>query len=121
MENISETDFIKAYNSFPPNKYVKFLFKYFSEETLKKDSWLKGIVIGILSSFFLLGFIGTAIKLDSTFIGSVTIAFSIFLSVIVLNLFVAVLMNNARINKIRKALGGISKKDFNHYSDEYLN
>jgi len=118
--NISKEQFIEAYNSFPPNAFPKFAFKYFSKSTKKEDSWLKKIVTGVLISLFLLGFVGTILDLGRPFLAAVTYAFSGMLTVLVLSLFTAVFMNNFRIRKIRKKLGGISKYDYNLLVEKYM-
>ena len=117
---ISKQAFIEAYNAYPPNAFTKFAFKYFSGETSKSDKWLMNIFVGILVLLFLFGFIGTIMNWDSVIIKSLTYGFFAILAILVPSLFVAVFMNNWRIRKIRKKLGGISKSDYNFLSDKYL-
>jgi hypothetical protein len=116
---ISKDDFWVAYNSFPPNKFIKFCYKYFSRETEQKDLKVKRSIVAVLLSLFGVGFIATIFNLPRPLIGAVTISYGIILSVLVLSLFAAVFMNNARIGKIRKALGGISKEYYNQLAEMY--
>ena len=101
MKNISKEDFIRVYNQFPPNGFIKFIFKYFSKETLHKDKWLNRSIIWTLSLLFFMGFISRVLNLGDNFVKVVTIIFSAFISLIVIPLFIAVFMNNCRINKIK--------------------
>jgi hypothetical protein len=118
--NITKEKFIEAYNSFPPNEFTKFVFKYFSKSTKEEDSWLNKIVTGILISLFLAGFIGTILDFGRPILAGIIYTFSGMLSILVIGLFTGVFMNNWRIRKIRKKLGGISKSDYNFLSDKYL-
>lgn len=119
MKTTTKEEFWKAYNSFLPNKFIKFCYKYFSRDTEKKDMHVKKSVWGVLISLFAIGFFATAFNLPRAIIGPVTITYGILLAVLVLSLFAASFMNNARIAKIRKALGGISKEDYNKLVDQY--
>jgi hypothetical protein len=120
MANISKEDFLKAYNSFPPNGFIKFCYKHFSKEAEGKDLRLKKTLVTILLSLFGVGFIATVLDLPRKIIGTATVIYGIILTVLVLSLFTAVFMNNARIGKIRKALGGISKYDYNLLAEKFL-
>ena len=108
VKKITKKQFEKVYNQFSPNWWARIAFKYFS-----KNRSIKILLI----SAFLVGFIATVLKLPKKIIGVVTLLYGIVLAVLVLSLFAAVFMNNARIRKIRKALGGLSKVEYNNLVD----
>jgi len=118
-ESISKEQFWTAYNKFPPNGWTKFIFKYFSKETKAEDKWLKNIFIGVELALFFAGMLGTILEWSRMAIGIPTITFGILLAILVLGGFVAVFMNNFRIGKIRKELGGISKIEYNRLVELY--
>jgi Na+-driven multidrug efflux pump len=117
---ISKEEFVEAYNSFPPSAFVAFAFRYFSKETATKDKWLSYIATGMLGLLFLGGFLLTAMKGNNDIIKYLTLGFSGFLAILVSSLFAAALMNNWRIRKIRKKLGGISKAEYNSLVEKYF-
>jgi len=117
-DRISKEQFDAAYNKYPPNKWIKFAFKYFSTNTEKKDFGAKNTVLYVLLFFFIIGFFGTIFGLPVKIIGIATVAYTIILSVLVLYLFSAVILNNIRVNKIRKVLG-ITKEEYNNLVDIY--
>jgi magnesium-transporting ATPase (P-type) len=116
---ITKEQFWAAYNKFPPNIWTKFIFKYFSKQTKKEDKWLENIFIGVEIVLFLIGMLGAILKWNELAIVVPTIIFGILLAVLVLGGFVAVFMNNFRINKIRKELGGISIEEYNRLAEMY--
>ena len=116
---ITKEQFWAAYNKFLPNIWTRFIFKYFSKQTKEKDKWLKNIFIGVEVALFLAGMLGTILEWSKLAIGIPTIIFGILLVVLVLGGFVAVFMNNFRIGKIRKELGGISKEEYNRLVEIY--
>jgi hypothetical protein len=118
-QGITKEQFWAAYNKFPPNGWTKFIFKYFSKETKPEDKWLKKIFVGVELTLFLIGFLATAFNFPRIVIGISTITFSILLAILVLGGFTAVFMNNFRIGKIRKELGGISKEEYNRLVEMY--
>lgn len=118
-ESITEEQFWEAYNKFQPNGWTKFIFKYFPKETKREDRWLKNIFIGVELVLFLTGMLGTILEWSKMAIGIPTITFGILLTILVLGGFVAVFMNNFRIGKIRKELGGISKTEYNRLVELY--
>lgn len=120
FNDITKEQFVDAYEKYPPNKWVVFFFRYFSKETIQKDKYLTKILQGSLISLFLLGMIGTILNMNSSFIKYVTIIFSLVLGIFVLCAFSAIFLNNYRISKIRKELGGISKVEYNVLVDKYL-
>lgn len=116
---ITKKEFILAYNEFPPNKWTKFIFKYFSTSTDDKDSWLSRYFAGVEIVLFMLGLIGTVLDINKIIIGIIILIFLLLLIPLVLSSFAAKIMNNARTRKIRKKLGGISKKEYDNLIDKY--
>ena len=116
---ITKTEFNVVYNSHLPNKWIKFAYKYFSKTTEKKDMALKNNLVFIMLGLFFIGFFSTAFHLN-TLVGLATIPYAIILSVLVLYLFSAVILNNLRINKIRKILK-ITKKEYNILVSKFYN
>lgn len=116
---ISKEKFLEVYNSYPPNKFTKFIFKYFSKSTTKKDSWLSRLLKVIFLVLFLTGFVGTIVKAPRNFIGTVTIIFALLLVIVVGSLGIAVIINNLRIRKIRKKLG-LRIQEYNDLANQYL-
>ena len=116
---ITKEQFWAAYNKFQPNGWTKFIFKYFSKSTKNEDKWVKNIFVGVEIGLFLIGMIGTILEWNKSAIGIPTIIFGILLVTLVLGGFVAVFMNNFRIRKIRKELGGISKEEYNRLVEIY--
>jgi hypothetical protein len=119
-KKITKTQFDAAYNKHLPNGWIKFAFKYFSKETEKKDMSLRNNLTFILLGFFLVGFFGTVFNATRILIGAATIVYLIILSILVLYLFSAVIMNNLRIKKIIKILG-VNKQEYNTLVNKYYN
>ena len=116
---LTKEEFLKGYNSYPPNAWIKFAFRYFSKNTKEKDKWVSNIAQWILMILFILGFISTAIDAPKLFIAIPTIIFSILLFSIGLLMVFGVIMNNFRIRKISKFLK-ITKKEYNLFASMYL-
>lgn len=116
---ITKEQFWAAYNKFQPNGWTKFIFKYFSKSTKNEDKWVKNIFVGVEIGLFLIGMIGSILDWSKSAVGIPTIIFGILLVTLVLSGFVAVFMNNFRIGKIRKKLGGISKEEYNRLVEIY--
>ncbi len=112
LNKITKKKFESVYNKHLPNGWIRFAYKYFSNNTEKKDMSVRNSVIYPLIILFLVGFIGTAFKASKELIGIVTICYSIILAILVLYLFSAVFLNNARIKTIAKELG-ITKEEYN--------
>lgn len=115
---VTKNEFIEAYNAYPPSKWIKFAYKYFSKETEKKDMSLRNHVTFLLLGLFFLGYFGTVLGASHAFIGIVTLWYAVLLSVLVLFLLSAVLMNNRRLKKVMKKLG-INKAEYNKLVNEY--
>lgn len=116
--DIKKREFNLATKKHLPNKWITFAYKYFSKETEKKNMVLNNSVVVALVSLFLVGFFATAFKLPHSLIGKVTIAYVILLSVLVLYLLSAFIMNNFRIRKIAKELG-ITVNQYNILVDKF--
>lgn len=108
----TKEEFVGAYTNHPPNKWVKFAFKYFSKTTEAENMKLSKSVELILIGLFLVGFLGTVLGMPEIFIKISLISFSALLSILVLFLFSAVFINNRRIKKIAKELG-VSIQEYN--------
>jgi len=118
---MTKSEFLKVYNSYPPNGWTKFVYKYFSKETLQKDTWLKKIFIGVLIGLFAFGFIVTAITNGEArrLIGLPTMTYGIILAILVIGCFIGAMMNKWRIKKIAKKLG-ITLAKYNEYVELYF-
>lgn len=112
-ERVSKEQFVGVYNKHLPNGWIKFFFRYFSTNTVKKDMYVRRIFQGIEGALFLAGFIGTILGAKSTFVGGVTIPFTIGLLLLGLGMGSSAILNNLRIRKIRKALK-LTKEEYNY-------
>ena len=117
-KQITKTQFDAAYNQHLPSGWIKFAYKYFSKETERKNMSLRNHLVFFLMGLFLLGFFGTVFDASRAFIGIPTLIYSIVLSVLVLYLLSAVLLNNRRLKKVMKILG-VTKSQYNYLADKY--
>jgi hypothetical protein len=117
---IRKDQFIDAYNKHLPSKWIKFAYKYFSEETEAKDFIIRDIISYFLLGLLIIGLIGTKFEMARIYIAIPTYIYSVLLISLVLFLFSAVILNNLRINKIRKELGDISKDEYNKLTNYLL-
>lgn len=117
---ITKEEFLAAYDKFPPNAWTKTAFRYFSTNTKSEDLWLKRIVQYTLLSLFLGGFIGTIFGWNYVLVGIFTLLFGGILVLLSIFMFGAFIMNNLRIKKIRKELGGISKTEYDSLVNLYM-
>ena len=117
-KKITKEQFDEAYNKYPPNWWTRMAFKYFSKSTEKKNMKPRQFLVGFLLALFLVGWFGTAFNFSRALVGTVTIVYSIVLAVLVLSLFVAVFMNNARLKKVAKELG-VTIHQYNLLVDKY--
>lgn len=117
-KSITKSEFDAFYNTHPPNGWIKFAYKYFSKETEKKDLVLKHNLIFLLLGLFFIGFFSTAFNLPIPFIKISTLAYAAILSILVIYLFSAVVLNNLRIKKIRKALK-VNKNEYNYLVNKF--
>jgi len=120
MEEISKEKFLEAYNKHLPNAFIRFIYKYFSQSTTEENMKPSKMVTAILLILFVSGFFATVLGLPKQVIGPVVIIYSVILSSLVLSMFAAMILNNLRIRKIRKLLGGITAMQYNVLADLYL-
>ena len=113
ITKITKEQFLAAYNKFPPSKWVKFTFKYFSRDAKDEDTWMKKSLTYLLVLLFLLGFVGTAFGWARMVIMLPTLGLTFILVCIGIIMGSGAILNNLRIRKIRKELGGVSKLDYN--------
>jgi hypothetical protein len=111
VSKIEKEEFLAAYNRHLPGKWTKFVFRYFSQSTLKKDLWLQRTVQGILLGLFGLSMLGIIFNAIHTYMLITTIPFGIILAFVVLTISSGVILNNLRIRKIIKELG-ITKAEY---------
>lgn len=116
---ISKELFIDTYNKNEPNKFIKFMFKYFSSETEKKNMRLSNTVLYSLMSLFNLGYFSTLLKFPRYVISGFTYMYMLLLIVLVFSIIIAAIMNNFRIKRICKALN-IKHTEYNKLAKEYL-
>ena len=109
---------IKAYGNNPAAKWIKFAFKYFSKSTEKENMKLNNVIVGILLSLFVIGFVATVANLPRPVIAIATISYAIILSTLVLFLLAAATVNNRRIKKVVKELG-CTIQEWNKFADAY--
>lgn len=119
LDRISEEQFLNAYNKYPPNKWIKLAFKYYSLSTLKEDMWVKRITNITLISLFLLGITGAIIGLKHTIVAIPTFTLAVFLGFLGIFRFGAFFMNNYRLRKIRKKLQ-VTKLEYDFLENVYL-
>jgi len=118
--NITKEQFEKVYNKHLPNKFIKFVFKYYAKDTEQtsgiKISVTDKIAWFILLPLFVIGLLFTIIGLPKIYVGVVTYPYIGVLSSMVLIGFVGVQMNNFRIRKIAKELG-VNLSEYNKLVD----
>lgn len=105
FDSITKEQFDYFYNKNQPSNWIKFAFRYFSKSTVEEDFIPRRIIVGILLSLFVVGFIGTVLNLGREILLPVTLGYAIILTVLVVYLFSAVMANNARLKKCMKILG----------------
>ena len=119
VSKITKEEFLESYNRHLPSKWMKFVFKYFSQSTLKEDLWLKRIIQGILFGLFGLGMLGAIFNATHTYMFLTTIPFGIILVLVALTMSSGAILNNLRIRKIRKELG-ITKWEYESLVSLYM-
>jgi ABC-type bacteriocin/lantibiotic exporter with double-glycine peptidase domain len=117
-KTITKEEFDAAYKLYPPNKWIKFGYKYFSKGTEMKDMYLKNILTYVLLSFFIFGFIGTILNLSRKLILIPTIIYTIAVFLFVGYMFSVVLLNNRRVAKVAKELG-VTLEEYNYIVNTY--
>lgn len=102
MKKITKKKFNDTHDKYPPSNWVRFVFNYI------KSTSLDYVLIVILLVLFFLGI----------FQSWALFVFTGLLFIIVFSILSAVILNNIRINKIRKLLG-LSKKEYHEYYDKF--
>lgn len=115
---ITKRQFDKAYNNHLPSWWIKFVFKYFSKETEKKDLVLSNTLTYTMGALFAIGFFGTVLNAPEPIIKWATIPLAIILVLIGITMFSGFILNNWRLGKIRKELG-VSKADYNRLANKF--
>lgn len=105
ITKITKEQFDAAYNKHLPSNWIKFAYKYFSQQTEIKDMSLKNGVAYILGGLFVFGLLGTMFNVSTALIKAAFIPYTVILVALVLYLFSALILNNIRIGKIKKELG----------------
>jgi len=111
LDKISKEQFDAVYNKYPANKWTKVAFRYFSTDTSPNDMSVINIIKYTLIGLFLIGLIGTILNFPRLLIGIATVTFTGILVLLGILMFGAFIMNNLRINKIRKELD-ITKEEY---------
>jgi hypothetical protein len=119
INEITKERFFLAYDKFPPNGWIKFAFKFFSKESEKKSLNLNNGFVFFLVGLFGIGFFCTVFNTIENFILLITGLYIIFLLLLIIYLFSAVILNNLRIKKIYMELG-ISRDEYNKLSKFYF-
>jgi hypothetical protein len=120
VENITKEQFLAACNKYPPNSWIKFAFKYFSQNTEKENKWVGKILQYVALALFLAGMIGAIFNFSPIYMKCITFPFCIIIVSISILMGGAATMNNLRIKKIIKELGGISKETYDAFASMYL-
>jgi len=118
-DRISKEVFLAVYNTYLPNEWIKFTFKYFSKSTQPNDKRLSNIIRDILIILFLGGFLGTVLNTSRTFIAFMIYPFISIIFLMSILMFAAFLMNNVRLKKIMKLLK-INKDGYDALISVYL-
>lgn len=121
MNTITREQFLAAYDKYPPNFWIRFAFRYFSINTVKKDMWVRNCFQIPAFLLFLVGMFATIFNLSHKLLMVSTCIFSLILVLIAIIMFGGAFMNNCRIRKIRKELGDISKKEYDILVNVYMN
>lgn len=117
-KDITREQFYAVYDKYPPNWWTRIAFKYFSRSTEKENMKPSLVVSWTLIILFLAGFFGTVFNLKHEILWGITVSFAIILATLVLSLFAAVFMNNARLKKVMKELG-VTKQEYNWLAEKY--
>lgn len=115
---ITKEQFDAVYDKHLPNKFVSFMYKYFSKGTTNSNMTPSNILMGALIGSFLLGYIPSILEIETPLIGIATIFYFILLTIIALALFIAVIMNRIRLKKIYTELG-VSLQEYNQLVEKY--
>jgi len=115
---ITKRQFDKAYNNHPPSWWIKFVFRYFSKETEKKDLVLSNTLTYIMGGLFAVGFFSTVFNAPEVIVKWATLPLCVILLLIGITMFSGFKLNNWRIRKIRKELG-VTKWEYNKLANKF--
>lgn len=115
-EQVKQRALIAIYKMYPPNRFVRFMFRYFSQGTEKKDFIVSDLFIVFQTVLFFAGFIIAAIAPTPQYLNWAGIFYSAFLVISWGCSGIATAMNNSRIRKIRKILL-MTKEEYNRAID----
>jgi hypothetical protein len=118
ISKITKEEFDAVYNKYPANRWTKVAFRYFSTNTLPQDMFVKNTMKYTLIGLFLIGLIGTILSLPRLLIVIATLTFTGILVLLGILMFSAFIMNNSRINKIRKELG-LTRVEYDICSNQF--
>lgn len=121
IEVITKEQFLAAYDKYSPNDWTKLAFKYFSQSTTKENKWVSRIFQYVALAFFLGGMAGAIFDLSPTYMKCMIFPFCVLIVGISIFMGATAIMNNLRIEKIRKELGGISRETYDALASMYLN
>ena len=117
-KQITKRQFDAAYNKYPPSRWIKFVFRYFSKETEKKDLALSNTLTYTMGALFAVGFFSTVFNAPEVIIKWATLPLCAILVLIGITMFSGFFLNNRRIKKIAKELG-VTKWEYNYLADKY--
>jgi hypothetical protein len=120
MNTITKEQFLAAYDKYPPNFWIRFAFRYFSTNTVKKDLWVRNCFAIPAIVLFLVGMFATIFNMNQKLLMCSTCLFAMIVVLIAIIMFGGAIMNNCRIRGIRKELGGISKKEYDILVNVYM-
>ena len=87
MEDITKEQFLEVYNQHLPNKWIKFIYKYFSQGTTEENLKPSKIITAILLILFVSGFFATVLGLPKAAILPIVILYAIILTALVGSMF----------------------------------
>jgi hypothetical protein len=115
---MTKEQFDLSYNKYQPNKFIKFIYKYFSKNTEKKNMLPNYLIVTYMSSIIVVGILGSAFNASRKFMTIVSLLYVLVFLIFILFLFTAVLLNHLRINKISKQLN-ISKFEYDQLVNKF--
>jgi uncharacterized membrane protein len=107
-KEITKAQFEAAVNKYPPAKWIKFTFKYFSASAEKGDLKVSHTLVNIMLVAFVVMLFGAAFNVATKYLVPFIIIYCGILIPLVILMFLAATFNNRRHDKIRKELGGIT-------------
>lgn len=117
--NISKEKFLETYYNYPPNRWIIFIYSFFTKNNMNKELKLKNVYTFIFIILFLIGFFGVIFNLNKKIILCSIFVYLILLIIFIVSLTIAILMNNYRIKKICKELN-INTDEYNKLSKNYF-